>query len=281
MDLFFSHLPERKRVMSFGFLPDGFHPKLLESLLKKEGNDHNWETSNIYSNGATFEIGFNRDILLIICSEGSTIRLKVRTLPDAKSENLDADISGIRNQFEQEMKHLLETKFDDLHCYVCASPCHHSSELDFQNYSCLQILGRIGEVGNKKLPYVRCPEHKNTLPSDSYEGWFYNECTHRTNQGFLCKSDQKILNEIANRVIDETMLRNIMLELGVDANAIEIAKTNSKGNINDASFKVLFYDWYNNCTVGGNLQQGSLKYDMLKRALDKAKLNFFPGYKPG
>ena len=220
------------------FYRPGFFPKLLESLLEKEEYDQNWETSNIYCNGATFEIGFNREILLIICSKASTVRLKVRTLSEVESENLDAEISLIRNQFEQAIQQLMETNFKNLHCYVCTSTCFRGTQ-NSENYCCLQILGRIGEVGNKKLPSVRCPKHKEKLMSKSYEAWFYNERIHHANRGLPCKTDQRILNEVANRVIEYGMLRDIGIELGVDADAIKKAYNNHHCKIRDASFEVL------------------------------------------
>ena len=149
---FFHTAQEKRMIMNSGFLPRGFLSLLVASLMEEKENAGVWENTHLFCNGASFRTGIHGDIDLTMSTDAATvIKLDVLTSHDSQIDNVSAEISTARNIFEDQIKQLLQNQFPNVCCSVCVSPCHNNKEINRSSYSCLSILGSLGQVGTKHL----------------------------------------------------------------------------------------------------------------------------------
>ena len=259
-------------VMSTAHLPNNFLYFLLAHLME---NLASWELKEMLCSGATFISGKNGNVLVQISRHGPILSLTAAIFSETERDSPVCEISQVRTLFEREVEGLLQN-YPGLHCYVSVCPCpigDAHSQAPQNKQLCLYFLGKIGEVGERALHRATCWKHKNDLPSKRYKCWFCNVLNQGIYQTRDNRNDQQILNEVAKSIIDLGTLRDVGIKLGVDYNDIERTVNDSNQQIKDASFKVLYKDWYCKETeVEGDLQPGTPKRNKLKRALDACGL---------
>ena len=266
----FHQSPDKEDITSTGFLPTGFMTMLVASLMGETQHGKGWELVKMFFSAATFITVTHGEIFVKMSSSGSAIRLKVLVLNVPASENDDCEISRVRNLFECEIIQLLLKYYPNLCCSVCVSPCQRSHKVSQANYSCLQVLGRIGCIGDKPLRELVCFDHKKHVARAMYECWFCIEQKQRTYHNTATKPDQRILNHVAKNIRDFATLRDVGVNLGVDLNDIDRTFHDSNNQIKEAALSMLYRDWY--CAIEGSLERVAPKYKQLKQALNAAGL---------
>ena len=262
---FFHTAQEKRMVLNSGFLPRGFLFLLIASLMEEKVNRGKWEKTKLYCNGATFRTGTRGDIYLTMSTDATLIKLNVSTSQHPRSDNISAEIATARSTFESEVEQLLRNRFPNVRCSICISPCHTSKEINQSNYSCLNILGSLGQVRNE-LPWSAiCEFHRKEAAEDTFKDWFQNE------NSAAAKSDQSVINNVTNYIPNAGTLKDIAIRLNIDVNEVEQIISNHPNDIKAAAFKVLYNRWCEN--TEGNLQKGSSKYEQLKEVLNKARVH--------
>ena len=127
---FFHTAQERRMVLNSGFLPRGFLFLVITSLMEEKENRGRWEKTKLYCNGATFRTGTRGDIYLTMSTDAAVIKLNVTTRQHPRSDNISAEIATARSTFEDEVKQLLRSRFPNVRCSVCVSPCYPSREIN-------------------------------------------------------------------------------------------------------------------------------------------------------
>ena len=268
---FFHTVEEKRMVLNSGFLPRGFLFLLIASLMEEKENAGAWENTHLFCNGASFRTGTHGDIELTISTNATLIKLDVSASQHPQSSNICAEIATARSIFEDEVKQLLQNQFPNVRCFVCVSPCHTSKDINQSNYSCLKILGSLGQVGTKQLWSARCKTHRKEAALDTFRDWFHNELNQLANENVAAKSDQSFINNVTNYIPNAGTLKDIAIRLNIDVNEVEQIIGNHPNDIKAASLKVLYNRWCEN--MEGNLQRGSSKYEQLKRALNEARVH--------
>ena len=272
--VYFFH--QSQDVKSSGLLPVGLLSQLVVSLLADRPNRRIWKKEDMFCNGASFRTGTRGDILMMISGQGCFIKLKALVEPDPECDDIYDEISKARQEFEQELMLLIECYHHNhgtLHCSVCVSRCHKSSDINKSNYSCLHILGAIGKVGKKPLWSGRCKIHKEKhLPSKAFEFWFYHELNLMNCPGTSLQDDQKLLKRVAKSIVDLQTLTDVGIELGMDMKDIRRTVQDSYNNIYIAVLNMMM-NWHDKSTMGGSLQRGTPKYNKLKQVLNEVGMN--------
>ena len=263
-------LPEKRRVKVSGFLPNDLLFLLVSSLGRTNFDGSYWELIKLFSNGAVFRAGMQDQFLVVVRSMAAVMILSIYFVGDLECDTLECEVSNVRRIFEIHVRYLLHINYPNVLCSVCVSPCEGKNfyeTLKLRKYHCPDILGRLGEVGYKRLKTAVCIEHSKSDAVQNYNCWFCNE---RRQQ--LVK-DQKLFNRISKMIEDLPMLRNIGLALDVEVEDIEGRFSRSKSNsrIEDATFGVLYYDWYKK-NERGNIIEGTDAFNQLSNALSEAGL---------
>ena len=275
----FHQSSEKRRVKASGFLPNDLLFLLVSSFGRTNIDGSYWELIKLFSNGAVFRAGMQDQFLVTIKSMAAVMILSIYFVGDLEYDTPDCEISTVRGMFEENVRYLLNSNYRNVLCSVCVSPCEGK---DFQEtlkqhkYHCPDILGRIGEVGHKRLKIAVCLEHNKNNSVDDYNCWFCNERRHQQNAGAerspikqQSLKDQKLLNRISREIEDFPMLRNIGLALDVGVEVINRRFSNSNSRIEDAAFNVLYCDWYGK---KGYLIEGTDAFNELSNALSEAGL---------
>ena len=265
---FFHSAKEKRMILSSGFLPRGFMFLIIASLMEEKENRGTWEKTQLCCNGATFRTGSHGDVDLTMSTDASIIKLNVSTNQHLQSDNLCAEISTARNTFEDEVKELLQNRFPGLLCSVCVSPCHTSNQICQADYSCLNILGTLGQVGTKQPWSARCKTHRKEAAVDTFRDWFYNELNQLANENSAAKSDESVINNVTQHIPNIGTLKDIAIRLKIRGRDVDQIISDCPNDIKAASLKVLYDRWCEN--TEGSLQRGSAKYEQLKRAFNEA-----------
>ena len=221
----FHQSSEKSRVKASGFLPSDLLFLLVSSLGRTNLDGSYWELIKLFSNGAVFRAGMQDQFLVTIKSMAAVMILSIYFVGDLEYDTPDCEISTVRGIFEGNVRYLLHSNCPSVLCSVCVSPCegkNFQETLKQHKYHCLDILGRIGEVGHKRLKIAVCLEHNKNDNVQNYNCWFCNERRHQQNadaQQSPIKQqslkDQKLLNDISKKIYHFPMLRNIGLALDI------------------------------------------------------------------
>ena len=258
---------DERMILNSGFLPRRFLFLLIASLM--EENRGKWKKTKLYCNGAKFRTGKHGDIDLTMSTDASAIKLNVSTSQHPQSDNVSAEIATARSTFEDEVKQLLQNQFPNVRCCVCVSPCHTSKQINQSNFSCLDPLGSLGEVGTEQLWSARCKTHRKEAAVDTFRDWFHNELNHLANENSAAaKSDESFINNVTSHIPSVGTLKDIAIRLKIRGRDVDQIISNCPNDIKAASLKVLYDRWCEN--TEGNLQRGSAKYEQLKRAFNEA-----------
>ena len=219
----------------------------MSSLGRTNLDGSYWELINLFSNGAVFRAGMQDQFLVTIKSVATVMILSIYFVGDLEYDTPDCEISTVRGIFEGNIRYLLHSNYPNVLCSVSVSPCEGK---DFQEtlkqhkYLCPDILGRIGEVGHKRLKIAACREHSKNDSVDNYNCWFCNERRHQQNADAQRNpvkqqslKDQKLLNRISKKIEDFSMLRNVGFALDVGIEVINRRFSNSNSRIEDAAFQ--------------------------------------------
>ena len=265
---FFHTAKDERMILNSRFLPRGFLSLLIASLMEEKENRGKWKKTKLYCNGATFRTGKHGDIYLTMSTDAAVIKLNVSTSQDPQSDNVSAEISTARSTFEEEVKQLLQNQFPNVRCSVCVSPCYPSREINQSNYSCLDPLGSLGQVGTEHLWSARCKTHRKEAAVNTFRDWFHNELNQLANENSAAKSDESFINNVTSHIPNVGTLKDIAIRLKIKSRDVDQIISNCPNDIKAASFKVLYDRWCKN--TEGNLQRGSAKYEQLKRAFNEA-----------
>ena len=236
-------------------LPSSFFFTLVNSLMKKTPNSKPWQVKQLYSNAVKFRAGTNRELLLKLSTQGCMIMLDAYSPVENKHRgSYKCAFSKARKRLDESVMNILRT-YQNLHCSLCISPCDIIKD---HEYSCLEILGTIGSVGDEPLPLAACLEHNKYVANELYSCWFCD----KLDDDDLYKVDYgKVIRKIAGEIVDRSTLTHLAEELGIYRNEVERACHDHRG-IKEATHSVL-HTWEN--VTGGNIQQ-------LKRALNTVGL---------
>ena len=275
----FHQSSEKSRVKASGFLPSDLLFLLVSSLGRTNQDGSYWELIKLFSNGAVFRAGMQDQFLVTIKSMAAVMILSIYFVGDLEYDTPDCEISTVRGIFEGNVRYLLHSNYPNVLCSVCVSPCegkNFQETLKQHKYHCPDILGRIGEVGHKRLKIAVCLEHNKNNSVDNYNCWFCNERRHQQNADAQRNpvkqqslKDQKLLNRISKKIESFAMLRNVGLALDVGVEVINRRFSNCNSRIEDAAFDVLYYDWYGK---KGYIIEGTDAFNELSNALSEAGL---------
>ena len=235
-------------IVTSVYLPSSVFFTLVKSLMKKRQNEKPWQVRKLHSNAVQLRAGPNRELLLNLSTRGCMIMLDGYSLVENKHRgSTKCAFANARQKIEKNIEAILQT-FRNLHCSVCISPCDITTVAKEHQYSCLEVLGPIGSVGDEPLSHAVCDDHENYSENEHYSCWYCDrlgdEDVYRVDYG-------KVIRQVTDKILDEPTLMHLAEELNMDRNEV-VRACNDHRKIKDATHSVL-HSWLNR--TGGNLHQ--------------------------